>query len=209
MAARLMIRALSSPSPRRIRRKPWRLRSQPAKTIFGENRVQEAQAKFPALKAAHPELAAPSHRPAADQQGARGGSPVRRHSRASTEKSSPVPSPMKWQSRARRPALLHPGQHRRRAAEGRYRTRRDRRLRPKLCREELQARTSSASCASRRPTSIRHPHFALLREMAKRNNLSAAQHGHERRLRNRDPFGATHVRIGTAIFGQRCKVSYA
>ena len=47
------------------------------------------------------------------------------------------------------------------------------------------------------------PHFALLHEIAKRNglkNLSMGMSGdYEAAIR----FGATHVRIGTALFGAR------
>ena len=46
--------------------------------VFGENRVQEAHAKWPALKAAPSRYRASSHRAAAIEQGARGGRPVRR-----------------------------------------------------------------------------------------------------------------------------------
>ena len=45
---------------------------------FGESRVQEALAKWPPILAAHPEHHPPLRRPAAIQQGRRGGAPVRR-----------------------------------------------------------------------------------------------------------------------------------
>lgn len=44
--------------------------------VFGENRVQEARAKWLALKAAHPGLRTSPHRAAAIQQGAGGGRAV-------------------------------------------------------------------------------------------------------------------------------------
>ena len=37
--------------------------------VFGENRVQEAQAKWPDLRAAHPRYRIAPHRPAAIEQG--------------------------------------------------------------------------------------------------------------------------------------------
>ncbi len=48
------------------------------------------------------------------------------------------------------------------------------------------------------------PHFALPAKIAARNGLNLYLDGHERRLRNRHRvFGATHVRVGTALFGAR------
>jgi uncharacterized pyridoxal phosphate-containing UPF0001 family protein len=47
------------------------------------------------------------------------------------------------------------------------------------------------------------PHFALLQKIAKRNGLSALSMGMSADFASAIAFGATHVRIGTAIFGQR------
>lgn len=46
-------------------------------------------------------------------------------------------------------------------------------------------------------------HFALLREIALRNGLSALSMGMSSDYRTAIAFGATHVRVGTAIFGER------
>jgi pyridoxal phosphate enzyme (YggS family) len=46
-------------------------------------------------------------------------------------------------------------------------------------------------------------HFALLAEMAKRNGLSALSMGMSHDFEVAVTFGATHVRVGTAIFGDR------
>ena len=50
------------------------------------------------------------------------------------------------------------------------------------------------------------PHFALLREMARRHNLSQLSMGMSADFEDAIRFGATHVRVGTAIFGERAKV---
>ncbi|MBV9332031.1 MAG: YggS family pyridoxal phosphate-dependent enzyme [Alphaproteobacteria bacterium] len=47
------------------------------------------------------------------------------------------------------------------------------------------------------------PHFALLREMAKRSDLPWLSMGMSRDFETAIRFGATHVRVGSAIFGAR------
>ena len=46
-------------------------------------------------------------------------------------------------------------------------------------------------------------HFALLREIAKRNGLESLSMGMSGDFEEAIRFGATHVRVGTALFGQR------
>lgn len=46
-------------------------------------------------------------------------------------------------------------------------------------------------------------HFALLREIARRNGLAGLSMGMSADYRIAIAFGATHVRVGTAIFGER------
>jgi PLP dependent protein len=47
------------------------------------------------------------------------------------------------------------------------------------------------------------PHFALLAKLAKDNGLSHLSMGMSGDFELAVKFGATHVRVGTAIFGQR------
>jgi pyridoxal phosphate enzyme (YggS family) len=47
------------------------------------------------------------------------------------------------------------------------------------------------------------PHFALLREIARRNGLDGLSMGMSADFETAIRFGATHVRVGTAIFGAR------
>jgi pyridoxal phosphate enzyme (YggS family) len=47
------------------------------------------------------------------------------------------------------------------------------------------------------------PHFALLREIARRNGLDILSMGMSADFETAIRFGATHVRVGTAIFGSR------
>jgi uncharacterized pyridoxal phosphate-containing UPF0001 family protein len=46
-------------------------------------------------------------------------------------------------------------------------------------------------------------HFALLREIARRNGLDILSMGMSADFETAIRFGATHVRVGTAIFGAR------
>ncbi len=50
------------------------------------------------------------------------------------------------------------------------------------------------------------PHFALLREIARRTGLDLLSMGMSADFETAIRFGATHVRVGTAIFGARGKV---
>ena len=47
------------------------------------------------------------------------------------------------------------------------------------------------------------PHFTLLRELAQRHNLASLSMGMSSDFETAVQLGATHVRIGTAIFGAR------
>ena len=47
------------------------------------------------------------------------------------------------------------------------------------------------------------PHFALLREIARRHGLADLSMGMSGDFETAIRFGATHVRVGTAIFGAR------
>jgi pyridoxal phosphate enzyme (YggS family) len=49
------------------------------------------------------------------------------------------------------------------------------------------------------------PHFALLQKLAKRNGLEKLSMGMSADFVDAIPFGATHVRVGSAIFGTRPK----
>ena len=47
------------------------------------------------------------------------------------------------------------------------------------------------------------PHFALLQKIAKRNGLASLSMGMSADFQGAIAFGATHVRVGSAIFGER------
>lgn len=72
----------------------------------------------------------------------------------------------------------------------------------KLCRDDLKLTIDGLMCI---PPADKHPapYFALLREMAKRNGLAKLSMGMSADYELAIQFGATHVRVGTAIFGTR------
>jgi pyridoxal phosphate enzyme (YggS family) len=71
-----------------------------------------------------------------------------------------------------------------------------------LCRDELQLPLRGLMCippVDEEPS----PHFALLAKIAKRNGLIELSMGMSADYKIAIAFGATHVRVGTAIFGAR------
>lgn len=71
-----------------------------------------------------------------------------------------------------------------------------------LCRDELNLPVVGLMCI---PPAGENPalHFALLAEIAKRNQLTGLSMGMSSDYQVAVEFGATSVRVGTAIFGQR------
>jgi pyridoxal phosphate enzyme (YggS family) len=70
------------------------------------------------------------------------------------------------------------------------------------CRDRLALPVTGLMCI---PPADEEPalHFALLREIAKRNGLGVLSMGMSADYETAVRFGATHVRVGTAIFGAR------
>jgi pyridoxal phosphate enzyme (YggS family) len=72
----------------------------------------------------------------------------------------------------------------------------------RLCRDELKLDVTGLMCI---PPQDEEPafHFALLREIAKRHGISRLSMGMSHDFETAIAFGATEVRVGTAVFGQR------
>lgn len=170
--------------------------------VFGENRVQEAENKWPALKEAYPD--------------------VRLHliGPLQTNKARPalelfdmietVDRPKLARTLARlmdetghRPGCfiqINTGEEEQKAG-----------IIPReadafiaFCRDELKLPVRGLMCI---PPVDEEPalHFALLSEMAKRNGLNELSMGMSADYPVAVRFGATHVRVGTAIFGARAR----
>lgn len=168
--------------------------------VFGENRVQEAEQKWPALRAAHPEVrlhligALQTNKAAKaielfdvietvdrprlartlakemEKAGLRRECFVQVNTGAEPQKAGVLPED----------------------ADGFIRA----------CREEHVLPVTGLMCippAGEEPS----PHFALLREIAKRHGLAKLSMGMSADYPVAVMFGATHVRVGTAIFGAR------
>lgn len=168
--------------------------------VFGENRVQEAKAKWPALKGEHPGLALHLVGPLQSNKA--------REAVALFEAIHSVDRPSLCAALAkeiarqnRRPVLfveVNTGAEPQKSG-----------ILPeeadafvKACRETHGLEISGLMCippAGEPPA----PHFALLAKIARRNGLALLSMGMSADFPLAIRFGATHVRIGTAIFGSR------
>jgi pyridoxal phosphate enzyme (YggS family) len=168
--------------------------------VFGENRVQEAQAKFPALKAQHPDLELHLIGPLQSNKAAEAVALFDVIESVDREKIARALAD-EMQKQKRTPRLFiqaNIGEEPQKAGVNPA----DIDAFVKLCRDELKLSIDGLMCI---PPADKHPapYFALLREMAKRNNLSRLSMGMSGDFETAIQFGATHVRIGTAIFGAR------
>lgn len=168
--------------------------------VFGENRVQEAQGKFPALKAQHADLELHLIGPLQSNKAADAVALFDVIESVDREKlARALADEMRKQQRSPRLLIqVNIGEEPQKAG-----------ISPaeidafvKLCRDDLQLTIDGLMCI---PPADKHPapYFALLREMAKRNNLAQLSMGMSGDFETAIQFGATHVRIGTAIFGAR------
>ncbi|MGG5821282.1 YggS family pyridoxal phosphate-dependent enzyme [Falsiroseomonas sp. HW251] len=168
--------------------------------LFGENRVQEAERKFPALRAAHPGLRL--HLIGALQTNkARDAVRVADviESLDRPKLASAIAEAM--QKEGRRPGLLvqvNTGDEPQKA--GCPREEADGFIR--LCRDELGLPVEGLMCIPPVDTDPR-PHFAWLAALAARHGLATLSMGMSGDYEIAIEEGATLVRVGTAIFGKR------
>lgn len=169
-------------------------------TVFGENRVQEAAAKFPALRPAHPALRL--HLIGALQTN-KARDAVRLADTIETldrpRLAAALADAMRKENR--RPALLvqvNTGDEAQKA--GVPRADADAFLR--LCRDEHGLEIGGLMCIPPFEDDPR-PHFAFLAELAARHALPVLSMGMSGDFEAAIACGATHVRLGTAVFGTR------
>lgn len=168
--------------------------------IFGENRVQEAKAKWPSLQARHPGVELHLVGPLQSNKA--------KEAVALFDAIHAVDRPSLCQALAkeiarqdRRPTLfveINVGAEAQKA--GVLPEEADAFI--KACRETYGLQVSGLMCippVDEAPA----PHFALLAKIAKRNNLNLLSMGMSSDFAIAVRFGATHVRVGTAIFGER------
>jgi pyridoxal phosphate enzyme (YggS family) len=168
--------------------------------IFGENRVQEAQGKYPELRVRFPDLALHLIGPLQTNKV--------RDALAMFDVIESVDRPRLAEALAkemehsgRRPPCLievNTGEEPQKA--GIMPVEADRFIAE--CRDRLGLPIIGLMCV---PPVDEEPalHFALLREIARRNGLTTLSMGMSADFEKAIRFGATHVRVGTAIFGAR------
>jgi PLP dependent protein len=168
--------------------------------VFGENRVQEAKAKWPALKAKHPGLEL--HMVGPLQSNKAKEAVALFDAIHSVDRPSLAEALAKEIAKAGRAPLLfveiNTGAEPQKAG-----------VRPQdadafvaRCRDTYGLRIGGLMCippADEAPA----PHFALTAKIAARNGLTLLSMGMSADYATAIAFGATHVRVGTAIFGER------
>jgi pyridoxal phosphate enzyme (YggS family) len=168
--------------------------------IFGENRVQEAKAKWPALKQRHPDIAL--HLVGSLQSNKAKDAVALFDAIHSVDRPSLAEALAKEiQKQGRHPCLfveVNTGAEPQKAG-----------VLPEAadaflasCRDTYGLRIEGLMCippADEAPA----PHFALTAKIAKRNGLALLSMGMSADFQVAIAFGATHVRVGTAIFGAR------
>lgn len=168
--------------------------------LFGENRVQEAQAKYPALREAYPDLVLHLIGPLQTNKV--------RDAVAICDVIETVDRPRLAEALAREmarsgrrlPCLIEVNTGEEPQKSGVLPAAADDFIIE--CRDRLGLPVEGLMCV---PPLDEEPalHFALLREIARRTGLGALSMGMTADFEKAIRFGATHVRIGTAIFGAR------
>ena len=168
--------------------------------VFGENYMQEARARWPALRERHPDLQLHMIGPIQTNKA--------KDVVALFDVIETVDRPKlarvlarRWRARGgARPASSRstPARRRRRRASGRAK----RTPSSEVCREDFGLPVQGLMAI---PPEDEEPslHFALLAKLAARNGLSQLSMGMSADFEIAVQFGATHVRVGSAIFGTR------
>jgi hypothetical protein len=171
-------------------------------TVFGENRVQEAQGKYPALRERFPQLKLHLIGPLQTNKVKEAVALFDAIESVDREKLARALA-AEMDRQQRKPALfiqVNIGEEPQKAGI----PPREADAFIRLCRDELGLAIAGLMCippAERQPA----PYFALLREIARRNRLTELSMGMSGDYETAIPLGATLVRVGTAIFGTRPK----
>jgi hypothetical protein len=168
--------------------------------VFGENRVQEAKAKWPALKARHPGIEL--HLVGSLQSNKAKDAVALFDAIHSVDRPSLAEAlAREIAKQGRKPTLfveVNTGGETQKAGV----LPEDTDAFVRACRERYGLDIAGLMCippADEPPA----PHFALTAKIARRNGLSLLSMGMSADFQLAIELGATHVRVGTAIFGQR------
>lgn len=168
--------------------------------IFGENRVQEAQTKWPGLKAKWADIELHLIGPLQTNKAREAVALFDVIETVDREKlARKLRDEMDKQGRALPVYLqINTGEEPQKAGVAP----RDADAFVRLCRDELKLDVRGLMAI---PPADEEPslHFALLRKIARRNDLSVLSMGMSSDFEIAVTFGATHIRVGTAIFGER------
>ena len=168
--------------------------------VFGENRVQEAMGKWPALREAYKGIALHLIGPLQSNKTREAvetfdaihslDRPKLAHALKAELEKQPKPMTMFVQ--------VNTGEEPQKAGVAP----RDTAAFVALCRDELRLPVKGLMCI---PPNNENPapHFALLQKLARENALELLSMGMSGDFESAIKFGATHVRVGCAIFGER------
>lgn len=168
--------------------------------VFGENRVQEAQGKWPALKARFPDVDLHLIGPLQSNKAKEAVALFDVIETVDRDKIAvALAAEMEKQGR-RVPVLVQVNTGREPQKAGIAPDEADAFI--ARCRDDLRLDVRGLMCI---PPVDEEPalHFALLREIARRNGLAVLSMGMSDDFPTAIALGATHVRVGTAIFGGR------
>jgi hypothetical protein len=168
--------------------------------VFGENRIQEAQAKYPELRAAFPDLTLHLIGPLQTNK-VRDAVAIFDVIESVDRARIAEALAKEMERRGRRlPCLIEVNTGEEPQKAGILPAEADEFI--IQCRDRLALPILGLMCVppiDEEPA----PHFALLREIARRNGLGVLSMGMSADFEKAIRFGATHVRVGTAIFGAR------
>ncbi len=168
--------------------------------VFGENRVQEATAKWPEIKARHPDVELHLIGPLQTNKVRDAMALFDVIETVDRAKLARALAAEMVRSNRRVPCYIqvNTGEEAQKSGIG-----------PEeaddfigLCREEVKLPVAGLMCI---PPIGEEPalHFALLREIARRNRIDILSMGMSADFETAIRFGATHVRVGRAVFGAR------
>ena len=170
--------------------------------VFGENRVQEAEQKWPSLRAEFPDVLLHLIGPLQTNKIKHAVATFDVIESVDREKLARALAKEMSQTGKTLPIFIqiNTGEEAQKAGIAP----RDADAFIRLCREDLGLQVRGLMCI---PPADEEPslHFALLAKIAARNDLSELSMGMSGDFETAVLFGATHVRVGTAIFGARAK----
>ncbi len=168
--------------------------------VFGENRVQEAAAKWPGLRAEYPGISLHLIGPLQTNKARDAVALFDVIETVDREKLARALAEECARTGLRRDCLIQVNTGEEPQKAGVAPAEADAFIR--LCRDELKLPVRGLMCI---PPVDEEPslHFALLAKIARRNGLEILSMGMSNDFETGVALGATHVRIGTAIFGER------